>query len=150
MDFLQNQFIQVVATLAALLCAPLVIMQIVRELLVPAATGIGKTRRQSKAHLNNVTDLSRDNSVYMSACVLILIVRILASFFCVTASILMVISALFLHLSGATSSVFDVISITLLVLTSIFLLGTLASAKKFSDTVRRKIAPESMERRPLF
>ncbi|HYD11261.1 MAG TPA: hypothetical protein VEC11_00270 [Allosphingosinicella sp.] len=150
MDILQNQYIQVIATLAGLLSAPLVVWQIIREVIIPVATGVRKTKSRSRVHLKNVTGLSRENPAYMSACVLIHLVRILASFFCVTASILMVIAALFLHLSGVSNPVFDVVSIAFLVLSSVFLLGLLMSAKRFSDRVRKDIAPDSLVTRSLF
>lgn len=147
MEFVQNQYVQVIATLAALLSAPLVVFQIIKDLLQPIGNGIGNTRRKSREHLETITEISKKNEAYMSACVLILIVRILASFFCVTFALLMVIASFFLHMSNASNPILDVFSITILIFSSILLVGTLNSAKKFSEAVRERIAPNSMKGR---
>jgi hypothetical protein len=149
MNFVQNQYIQLAAVLSALISAPLVILQSMREL-GPALRNIKTYKEASRRHLHKVTDLSIDSQGYMAACVLILLVRIIAALFGVVVSALLVVISLFLHMSNQASQIVDITSLVFLAASSIFLFGTLASAKRFSDMAREKIAKGSTEGRKLF
>ena len=64
MQFVQNQYIQAAAVVSALISAPLVILQSVRELL-PLFGGIRAYRDASRVHLDKVTGISIDSQGYM-------------------------------------------------------------------------------------
>jgi hypothetical protein len=86
----------------------------------------------------------------MSACILILLVRIFGALFAVIMSSMLVIASLFLHIANEPSTLVDYLSLLLVAVSSIFLFGTLVSAKRFSDTVREKVAPRSTEGRKVI
>jgi hypothetical protein len=149
MDLIQNQYLQAAALVTGLIAGLQLLVQAIRAV-VPLLKGIGPYIRESRLHLDKVTDESIANQAYMSACVVILLVRILAALFGVIFAALFTVTVLFSDLGASSLPYGDWISLIFLVASSAFLLGTLASAKRFSELVRSKVAPETMASRKLF
>jgi hypothetical protein len=139
------EYTQTVATIFTIISAPLMVVQTTRELV-----NLPRLIHRSKEHLNSVTNKSIEDESYMAACLLILLTRAFAALFSVINSSVLVVSVLFLHLSDMPSPWLDVISLLFIVASSIFLFGTLAAAKRFSETVRRKIDPAFLQTRTIF
>lgn len=149
MSFLRGDFTVAIVNLIALIGAPVLLWQAL-DLARRGLKNFIVYRKLSFSHLDSVTDEAIDSQAYMNACVLILMVRIFAALFGVILSALLTVSTQFLHAADPGTSYMQLVSQIFLAASSAFLIGTLISAKRFSDLVRKKVAPNTIKTRPLI
>jgi hypothetical protein len=153
-SLIHNEVLQLIVAIAEIVGLLTVIYKIVASFFWPR---LSRGRKAAQIHFEKIIGISSENDAYLSACVLILLTRILTSLFFVLASATFLLLSLSSGRSGfaegigwlnrlsPTGNLPHGVSLLFVALSCILFIGNVVSATNFSRAVRRKVDPKSVK-----